>query len=196
MGLDRYEVTTPAAEYPVTLAEVKAACKITHSAEDDLISQLIIAATNKLEMYTNRVFVERSFTGYFETRECSVWEKGLYFAIRRAPLQSVSQVQVYEDESQNTVSADDYNIKETPGFSRIIFDSDAYYSPNRMPYPWSVDFIAGYGEAADVPDTIKMMIMQYVCFLYTNRGDCVVAKMPEMVKALADEYRILNSFGI
>ena len=199
MGNDRYDVIIPVAEDPVTLAEAKAWCKITHSSEDTLITALIKSATAKLELYTNRVFVERTFTGFFSHLECSKFEKGLYLALRRAPLLSVSTIEVTEDDSQVTVSTDDYNVKETAAFSRVIF-SEINNSPDVIPYPWQVVFVAGYGAAADVPEPIKTMIKQYVCFLYTNKGDCADAGgktggIPEIVRAIADEYRIVNTFG-
>jgi len=199
VGNDRYDVIIPPAEEPVTLTEAKAWCKITHSSEDALITALIKSATSKLELYTNRVFVERTFTGFFSGLECSKYERGLYFALRRAPLLSVSTIEVTEDDVQVTVSADDYNVKETAAFSRVIF-SELNNSPDVIPYPWQVDFTAGYGAAADVPEPIKTMIKQYVCFLYTNKGDCADAGgktggIPEIVRAIADEYRIVNTFG-
>lgn len=196
MGKDYYIITTPAVEYPITLAEAKAACRITTTAEDDLISALIIAATAKLEEYTNRVFVERSFTGFFECLECSKFEKGYFLAIRRAPLQSVSSVELTENEILAAVSSDYYDLKETPSFARIVFNGEGSFSPDRIPYPWQVDFVAGHGDAVDVPELIKMAIKQYVCFLYRNRGDCADAPgMPDTVKAIADEWRIVNTYG-
>lgn len=199
MGNDRYDVIIPAVEEPVSRDEAKAWCKITHGSEDNLIDALIKSATSKLELYTNRVFIERTFTGFFSGLECSKFEKGLYLAIRRAPLLSVSTIEVTEDDAQVTVSADDYNVKETAAFSRIIF-SELNESPDVIPYPWQVDFVAGYGEAADVPEPIKTMIKQYICFLYSNKGDCADAGgksggIPEIVRAIADEYRIVNTFG-
>lgn len=195
MGNDRYDVIIPAAEDPVTLAEAKAWCKITHSSEDALITALITAATQKAEIFTNRVFVERTFTGFFSHLECSKFEKGYYLALRRAPLLSVSAVEVTEDDSQVTVSTDDYNTKETPGFSRIIFE-EVNHGPDAIPYPWEVDFTAGYGAAADVPKPIKVAIKAAVCYWHSNKGDCADTKeLPGISKQLLSEYRILNTFG-
>lgn len=192
---DRYEIVTPAAEYPVTREEAKAWCKISHTAEDALIDALITAATEKAERITNRVFVERSFTGYFSGLECSKFEKGSYLALRRAPLLAVSVIEVTEDDAQVAVSSDDYNVKETSGFSRIIFE-EVNYTPDNVPYPWQVDFTAGYGAAADVPEPIKVAIKAAVCYWYSNKGDCEnTGELPGVSKAILKEYRILNTFG-
>lgn len=196
MGIDYYEITTPAAELPVTLIEAKAACKITHSVEDALITALIGAATAKLEDYTNLLFIERSITGYFASLACSKFEKGLFLTIRRAPLIAVASVEVTENNLQTLIDADEYDLKKTVAFSRIVFNGEGSYSPDLIPYPWQIDFTAGFGDATEVPESIKSMIKQYVCFLYFNRGDCGDAPaMPEMVKMMADEWRIVNTYG-
>lgn len=196
MGMDYYEIVDGPAELPITLDEAKAACRITHDAEDVLISALIGAATFKLEDYTNLCFVERSYLGFFEGLACSKFEKGLFLTTRRAPLIQVDSVNVTENSLQTLVGADQYNIKKTAGFPRIVFNGEGSYFPDLIPYPWQVEFQAGFGDAAAVPETIKMMIKQFVCFLYGNRGDCGDAPaMPDVVKMMADEWRIVNTYG-
>jgi uncharacterized phiE125 gp8 family phage protein len=195
MGNDRYEVTVPAAEEPVTLSEVKSWCKITHSSEDALLTALIKAAVSKSELFTNRVFIQRTFTGFFSTLECSKFEKGLFFTIRRAPLLSVSAMEVTEDDSQAAVSTDDYNVKKTAGFSRVIF-SELNNSPDLIPYPWQIEFVAGYGAASDVPEPLKVAIKAAVCYWYSNKGDCADTKeLPGISRMILSEYRIVNTFG-
>ena len=195
MGNDHYDLIIAADEEPVTLAEAKAWCKVTHTAEDTLITALIKAATAKAEKFTNRVFIERTFTGFFAGVECSKFEKGLFLAIRRAPLLAVATVEATVDDTQETISTDDYDIKETPGFSRIIF-SELTDNPDVVPYPYQVDFTAGYGAAATVPEPIKVAVMETVCYWYSNRGDCAVgAELPTIAKGILGEYRIVNTYG-
>lgn len=195
MGNDYYDIVIPPAEEPVTLAEAKAWCKVTHTAEDAIFTALLTAATQKAEKFTNRVFIERTFTGFFAGLECSKFEKGLYLALRRGPLLSVATVKVTVDDAQETASTDDYNVKQTSGFSRVIF-SEFSESPDVIPYPWQVDFTAGYGAAADVPEPIKVAIKEAVCYWYSNRGDCAVGEeLPGIAKGILSEYRIVNTYG-
>ena len=65
MSNDYYDIIVPADEEPVTLAEAKAWCKVTHTAEDAIFTALITSAVQKAALFTNRVFIERTFTGFF-----------------------------------------------------------------------------------------------------------------------------------
>lgn len=195
MTSDNYELIVPATENPVTLEDAKAWCKVCHSSEDTLFQALITAATQKAERFTNRVFIERTFTGFFSGLSCSKFEKGLYLELRRAPLISVSSVEATVDDEQETTSTDDYDVKENPGFSRIIFN-EVSQSLDLIPYPWQVDFVAGYGAAAAVPEPIKMAIRETVCYWRANRGDCGKGdELPSIAKAILGEYRIVNTYG-
>jgi len=195
MSNDYYEIATPPASDPVTLAEAKAWCRVTHDAEDAIFTALISAVTVKAEMYTNRFFVTRSVTGHFASLMCSAYERGLFLKIRRSPLIDVSAIEVTVDGGQETVSTDDYAVKQAAGFSRVIF-SEMNHSPDVVPYPWEIDFTAGYGAAADVPEPIKTAIKGTVAHWYANRGDCGGGgEFPGIAKDILAEYRIVNTYG-
>jgi uncharacterized phiE125 gp8 family phage protein len=196
MITDNYVVKTPATEQPVTLTEVKAWCKITNATEDALITALIKAATEKAEKFTNRVFITRTFTGHISGLDRSpCYEVGVFLTLRRAPLGSVTSVKVLEDDTLETVSSDDYNVKDTGGFPRIVFE-EVNDSPDRVPYPYQVEFVAGYGAAAAVPDAIKTAIMEAVCYWHSNRGDCGGGdELPGIAKGILREFKIINTFA-
>lgn len=195
MSNDYYEIIVPPSEQPVTLADVKAWCKVTHTADDAIFTALIAAAAQKAELFTNRVFIERTFTGFFAGLECSIDERGLYLALRRGPLLSVATIEVTVDDAQVTISADDYNVKQSSGFSRVVFN-EFDESLDDIPYPLQVDFTAGYGGAVDVPEPIKTVIREIVCYWYSNRGDCAAGnELPGIAKGILGEYRIVNTYG-
>lgn len=192
MGNDYYEVTTPAGSEPVSLTEAKAWCKVTHTVDDALITALIVAATAKAELYTNRVFEPRTFKGWFAGVECSRYERGAYLALRRAPLLAVSAVTLTVDDAPETVSTDDYTVKPTAGYSRVIFSGMESDPDSDVPYPYQVEFTAGGG--AD--ETIKVAIKETVAYWYTNRGDCAVdGELPAIAQGILGEYRIVNTYG-
>jgi uncharacterized phiE125 gp8 family phage protein len=196
MVTDFYEIETAASEQPVTLVEAKAWCKITNSTEDTLITALIVAATEKAEKFTNRVFITRTITGHISGLDCSQYERGLFIALRRAPLVSVTTVKVLVDDTLETVSSDDYNVKETGGFPRIVFEEVNENPDSLPPYPYQVEFVAGYGAAAAVPEAIKTAIMEAVCYWHSNRGDCGGGEeLPGIAKGILREYKIINTFA-
>lgn len=195
MGNDFYTVTVDPAVQPVTLDEAKLWCKVTHTVDNALITALIVAATQKAELFTNRIFIERTIQGEFAGFECSQHEKGYFIELRRSPVQSVTSVKVYIDDVLTTISADEYNLKSVHGFSRIVFE-EVNDNPDYIPYPYQVVFVAGYGLAVAVLEPVKLAIKEAVCYWYQNRGDCACGdELPGTAKAILREYRILNTFG-
>ena len=181
-----YNVTIEPVELPVTLEECKDFMKVTSTFEDDLISAFIETATDQIEQYTGRVFVERTIEASFDSLFCSKYEAYPFISLMRAPLQSVTSVQIDGDDES-------YQLKEkTKGYSRLILD-EVSLSSFSTPYPLQIVFIAGYGGASDVPSLIKTAIKMYVNFLYKNRGDC--GGVTSEVKSILAPYRILEVFA-
>lgn len=83
--MDVYDITQDSGMYPVCLDEVKLYLKIDHSAEDELLQGLIIAATNMLEKYTGRWFVARDAQGKFDRTRITAHEFYPFIEIRRSP---------------------------------------------------------------------------------------------------------------
>jgi len=195
MGMDNYTVTVAPVGLPVTLPEVKTWCRKTTCDEDDLLLGLLNSAVQKAELITNRVFITRTYEGFVECLNCSKWEKGYFFQIRRAPLIAVSKIEVMVNDALVTIEDTEYNVKQTSGFSRIIFE-EVNDSPDLVPYPYKITFTAGYGVAADVPDPIKTAIKMMVSYWRQQRGDCDgEGEIPSPAMGILDEYRILNTYG-
>lgn len=199
---DLYEITVPPAEYPVTLAEVKTYMKITNTAEDDLITDLIIAATEAIEAYTGQYFVTRTVQGDFDSILQTQYERYPFIKFRRAPLNTITSVQVVID---STYTDESYQLKKrNHGFTRILFD-DFDSSLDDVPFPLRVVTTVGYGDADDVPQDIKFAIMGYVNFMHKNRNDCIDASacaqvihmsgFPAGVKSTISRYRIIEVFA-
>lgn len=185
MPLDYYEITTPATSEPVSLSEAKAWCRVTHSSEDAIITALIKTAVAQLESYTNRVFSVRTIQGSFSSLGCSRYENGPILTLRRSPLLSLTSVTV----GGETIDPGTYDVSQNSGFSRIVFNEIPEYDGEDV-YPIKAVFTAGYST---VPEDIKTAIKQYVCLLYSARGDCDI--IPKYIKTIVSHYRIVNTFG-
>lgn len=185
MPLDYYEITTPVTVEPVLLADAKSWCRITHSSEDALITSLIKTATLQLEHYTNRAFSTRTMTGYFSGLDVSRYEDGPYLTLRRCPLLSLTSLKC----GGVVAGSGTYEVRETPGFSRVVFNEVPEYDGDAV-YPFEAVFTAGY---TTVPEDIKTAIKQYVCLLFSARGDCDI--LPKYIKTIVAHYRTLNTFG-
>lgn len=201
MQNDYYEVSVPPAEPLVALDEARLWIRrddVDVTIDDVLIQELVSAATGLCEKYTNRCFVERTIAGHFASLvESNRQNYPLPFVqVRRSPIIAISSVSLFVDGDYSVVvDPADYEIEKTSGFGRLRFRE----IPNAddVPYPIQVVFTAGYGAAADVPESIKTAVKQYVAFLYENRGDVAPdgkQGMPLEIRAILTKYRILNTF--
>lgn len=201
MGDDFYTVTTPATDQPIQLDETKEFLRIDAAiTEDDaLIQAYIKAAVIDGEKFTNRCFVTRTFLGKFSQLDTSNREAYPYVQIRRAPLVAIVTVEIMFNDVLTTVSSDDYELKDTSAFPRLLFVETGNLSVDKVPYPLEIAFTAGYGAAKDVPDDIKTALKMHVLFLYENRGDVDTegkVTMPRVVQGIySGGYRILNTYG-
>jgi uncharacterized phiE125 gp8 family phage protein len=200
MSDDYYVVTVnPDPVSSVSLDEAREWVKMDAdiTADNDLLTALIITCTEEGEDFTNRVFMERTFEGYFAGYQESNCEIHPFIQIRRAPLIDISAVELSVGGSFVAVDSDGYELKQTASYARIVFtDVSVLSGADDIPYPLKVTFTAGYGDADDVPDGIETAIKEYIAFRYENRGDTGSQEksgMPKMVSALFKRFRILNT---
>lgn len=192
---DYYAINTPPAEEPITLSEAKEWCRVTTTDDDSLITSLISAVRIFGERYCNRIFVDTSIDCFFAGLDSSNQEPYSFVQVRRAPLSSITAVSSYI--SGIYTATTDYLLKQSTGFSRLIF-KNSITADSDIEYPLKVEAVFGYGAAADVPEEIKTALKAHVAFLYENRGDVAASAnlaMPLETKAIyLKHYRILNTF--
>lgn len=92
-----------APDMPVTLAETKTQCRISHDAEDDYLSLLIGSAHTYAEHYCQRSFGEQTWLGKWED-----FPKQLPFP----PIVSIESVQYYR--GNDLVEFTDFKFDTTP----------------------------------------------------------------------------------
>lgn len=178
---ERYGITlvTPPASEPVTTAEAKLWLRVEHSADDDLIAELVTAARQKVEQQTGLAMITQTWRMSLDEFPC--WE----IELPRSPLQSVSSVTyVDHDGVTQTVSASDYAVDASirPGTVEPAY-GEAWPSARCQPNSVQVTFVAGYGSASAVPAPIKAAIKLTVASLYENRGEAS-ADLPPAAAAL------------
>lgn len=160
-----YQITTEPAVEPLSLTDAKLNLRVDCTADDDLITALIVAARRSCEQYENRAYITQTITAktfYLP------WEIILPLPL----LQSVTSV-TYVDAAgdEQTLSSD-------------LYDVDTYREPGRITraynqsYPSvrgdvngvTIVYKAGYGDAStDVPQETIQAIQLMVAHLYENR---------------------------
>lgn len=197
-------LTSAPASEPVTLSEVKAYLKVDGSDEDALITSLIATARRACEEFCKRAFITQTWKTILDTFPCEdEWDAPDAFLMARAdrhaiqlprqPLQSVTSIKTTDTVNvQTTVPVETYDVDLEGG--RIVLN-DGYTWPTEIRASAGIEIISihGYGDDdEDVPDPIRIAVMQYVGGMYENR---TCADMPDGVKTLLMPFLAAEAFG-
>ena len=160
------KLITPPTTFPIDLASAKLHCRVDIADDDTLITALITAATEMAEQKTGRAIMT-------QTLELTLDAFPEAFELTRVPVQSVTSVKYYDTTgAQQTLSNTLYALDAADdfGFAHI---SPVYAGvwPNTRDQinAVAVRYVAGYADAASVPQSIKNWILLMVSTMYANR---------------------------
>ena len=189
-----HTVTTPPASEPVTVDELKDYLRISDTASDSLLTELIAAARRDVEMRTRRALITQTITATFPAWPDS--DKALPLPVGNAL--AISSVKYRDDSNtQQTVSSSDYFlVGGQPG--GVQFD-DSFQSPSIYEREDAVEIVytAGFGAASDVPALLKAAIKGLASYWFEQRlpvnvGN-IVNVMPLHVQHMINSYRVIVS---
>ena len=161
MGL---AVVTPPSEEPITLAELKTHLRVDTSDDDTYITALGAAARAWCEGFCNRQFVSATYDWRID--------KFGELLVPKPDLVSVTSIKYIDtDGAEQTVSSSiyDVDIDQAPGRIRLAYDKSWPDDRRATTNAVTVRFVAGYGAAAAVPETLKAAIKLLVGHLYEHR---------------------------
>lgn len=184
--------TTPA----VSLVEAKEHLRVTEATEDTLITAMITSATETAEQITGRAIMPQtweltldSFPGAFE--------------LTRIPATSVTSLKYYDTAGVLTTLAPELytmDIADDFGMAYVIPAYGAEWPATRDQInAVALRYVAGYANAAAVPESIKAWIKLTVSSMYENReaeaySSRAVSTTVKMsfVDALLDRYKVYS----
>lgn len=146
---------------PVTLNELKDWAKVDGSAEDAILTALIIAAREMCEKYSNINFVQRQVTAILNNVN-----GGTYL-----PYGPVGTITGLYDEDNNSI---EYEVRGV--------DFKAVTSPKTT---FKAIYLGGH---TSLPETLKSAVKAQALFLFENRGESDF-KISPVAKALLDLYK-------
>lgn len=176
----------PVAE-PITLAVAKAWLKVDYDDDDDIITELIVAAREYAEKRTNRALMQQTILmqlpcfPYVDRRNPLGFIK-----LFRSPVQSLKKIQYYNTDNVLTTL---YDADADPAVTDSAY-LDNVYEPARITAAvntsWpntaarhdavKITFVAGYSSASDIPSGIKLAMRQLLADWYRNRENPVKEK--------------------
>jgi len=209
MEAKNYKIITPAALPVLTLTEIRATLKLPALViEDDLLTRLEATAVRYFENITGRDLINKTYKAYLDCFPCVNSDKyftGYYLTprvvdngilINRSKLQSITSIQYYLDNVLTLWPSANYYFTDEEDYSSIYLTKDSIFpiTVDSRKQAIEIIFVSGYGvDATFVPQDIKQALMQYIAYLYENRGDCIDAQdggIPTSAATLFANYRI------
>lgn len=159
-------VIVPPASEPILLDEAKLHCRIDQDDEDDLIEALITTARQYCEAFTHRAFITQTIQ-----YDIQRWPRGRAIHLPRPPIQSVTSVTWWDTEGNDTVltAGTDYLVDIAAGTVLLPYHRSWPHDPLYPVHPIRVEYVAGFGDADDVPEHFKAAIKLCLASWYENR---------------------------
>ncbi len=178
------QTAAPAVE-PLTLAEVKAALRIDHDAEDAFLTSLIVTSRLHVETALDLALITQSWTlSVTPPADGRV-------ALPVWPVREINAVRwQFANEAQPSVPVSAWT-RETKQRPVVVCLETA---PPSSDAHVEIDFEAGFGAApGDVPEPIRHTLKLLVAHWYENREPAAIgssaARIPDTVSALLAPYR-------
>jgi uncharacterized phiE125 gp8 family phage protein len=195
-------VTAPASE-PITLDEAKKHLRGPESEDDGFITGLITSARQHLEVSRGLALITQVWDLFLDQfpdgcdRRQEPWYRAVAIRVPRRPLQSVTSVKYIDTAGvEQTLAPSKYTAltAEEPGLIVPAFEQ-TWPSTRHQPNAVTVRLVAGYGDAAAVPQTLKLALNALVAHFYENREPvgigvgAVAVELPFHVEALLANYK-------
>lgn len=180
------KLITPPSSEPISLSEAKGHLRVDASDEDSYISGLIVAARQFIELQTQRALITQTWKLSLDQFPTN---KTVYIPL--SSLRLVEGITYYDTTgATQTLPATDYYVDSDNDPGRVVLvDTVATYD---RPSAVQIQFQAGYGSAADVPQAIKQAMLLLIGHWYENReavGE-VGGPIAFAVDALLTPYRV------
>ena len=184
------KVDTAATTPIFTTAEAKDFLKVDTTADDTIIDNLVAAATESCQIYTNQYFINTVVTQYSDN-----WKE--FYSLYKSPVSSITHIKYYDtNDSLQTLAASNYILDDTYKPSRIgiAVDGELPNVADRI-NAVQVKYTVGYGTAStDVPEGIRTAFILTVGNWYENRQS-LITRRTETQLPLSSQY-LLDQFKI
>ena len=172
----------------VSLNEARLHLKVDSTDDNDLIDDLIDAAQETVEAYTNRKLSSETWYLYLDQFP------GGDIVLPFSPVTSVASVKYYDQDNSEqtyTVNTDYYtDIKSEPARIRYVNGWDGVYD---KPDAVTVEYVTGY-TSSTIPLSLKQAMLLLVADMYDNRVDMPREKFTTW-KALCYPYRVWHNYS-
>lgn len=182
---------TAPTERVVSVDELRVHARTENANEDDLLETLIDAATEQAEAFCRRRFVTQTWRATFDGFPAGA------ILLPRPPLVSVDHVKYLDTAGvEQTLSSALYSVKTGAAPGRVVHAYGTCWPIARNEEDSvRVQYVCGYGAAADVPAGIRQAVLLIAATLYTNRETVAPVAMqpiPHSAEWLLGRYRVVR----
>lgn len=208
------KIHTEPTQEPLTLQEVKEYLRVEDNTDERNLRPLIESARRLVEEHLNRTLMQTTYQQFldsFDEHEDPLWE-GVrqgpylnyyknYIDLVKSPVISVTHIKTYQDDdTATTMAASKYYVDNAREPSRIVLRSgETFPTALRVANAIEIQYVAGYTSPYQVPEPIRLAILQIIAHMYEHRGDMGNAAeammMPSMCKRLLSPYVIHRGLG-
>ena len=183
-------VTTAAVNPLFTTAQAKAHLKVDVSDDDTIIDNIVLAATQSCEIFTNQYFIDTVVTQYSDT-----WND--FYTLYKSPVASITHVKYYDsNDSQQTLASSNYILGHYSKPARIgVAVGGTLPNLSDRINAVEVKYTVGYGTASsDVPEGIRQAVLLTIGNFYQNRESVITGRtateLPLSSQYLLEQYKI------
>lgn len=182
---------TPPEFYPVTVEQICDHLRV-ETDESGTISAYIQAATNYVEQATGLQLITATYKLTLDR-----FPQDRVIRLPKPPLISVTSI-VYGDPDgwQTTLPSEAYTVDSTTKPGRIVLNAGQTWPQTaNVANAVTINFTAGYGDAAAVPPLLKQCVKFLVGHYYENREgaiDRTISEVPMAVASIIDMYKFIE----
>jgi uncharacterized phiE125 gp8 family phage protein len=192
MGLTIH--TAPASE-PLTLAQAKAQCEVDSDYWDELITALIPTARVQVENITGLQLMPATWTLTLDAFPCF---STTAIRLPKNPITGIDSITYVNDAGDATVwSPSDYTLDATGQPARLLPAYDKTWpTARRQPNAVTIQFDAGYANAAAIPAPLISAMKLLISHLFKNREATearALVEIPLGVQSLIAPYAVYGA---
>tara|TARA_B000000609_G_C24182148_1_gene359729 strand:- start:2626 stop:3300 length:675 start_codon:yes stop_codon:yes gene_type:complete len=205
------KVTTEPTIEPISIEEAKEHLRLDDDVDDIPVKTFIKASRLWAEKYTGRAFITRTVQQYLDST-ASVLDplyEGMrtgietraysnYIELAASPAISVTSINYYNDsDTQSTWATSNYYVDTVTDLGRVYLrDGGTFPTDLRAANGLEINYTAGYGASrSDIPDDIRLAMLQYMTFAYEHRGEQeggTPPMPPKILSTLLNPYKIIR----
>ncbi len=174
----------------LTTAEAKTHLKVDTTADDTYIDNLVSAATESAQIFTNRYFINTTITQHGDK-----WAD--IATLFKSPVSSTLHIKYYDsDNAIQTLATSVYLTDLTHNPARVgLKPSQSFPTLAERISAVQCKYIVGYGSAAsDVPEGIREAVLLTIGNWYENRENVVVGhsvnELPKSAQYLLEQFKV------